>query len=366
MKNILFTFAIDSANLANPYMTQKNSSHFIKHSLWISYVLLAAGIGLLVWLIQHVGAHLIWDYLVQMGWKFIPFLFISFLTFILFTWSWNAFLEGHHYTIKFWKLFMLKVTGEAVNNVNPLGFGGGDPVRIFLMKKYVPVAESTASVVIDRTMNSIALVVFMLVGILIAFMEFNLPESLKIGFPLSLCFIIWMTYYWYKRQHEGVFQFLVEILIKLRIKKHWSDGTLQKLKEIDSHITEFYQHNKKGFYLAFCLQMICRLLGVFEIYAAAYFLGMEMSVVSAYLLASVTVLVNLIFVFVPGSVGVLEGAYAGIFQLMHQNPAVGTSIGILRRIRMLLWSAIGLYYIYHQDRKTRLALKNLALTEESS
>ncbi len=342
----------------------KHENRLLKHSLWVSYVLLAAGLALLVWLIQHVGAHLILDYMTQMGWKFIPFLSISFITFVLFTFSWDTFLEGHHYKMKFWRLFMLKATGEAVNTINPLGFGGGDPVRIFLMKRDIPVAESTASVVVDRTLNSIALVVFMLVGILIAFIEFKLPRSLKIGFPISLIFIIWMTYYWYKRQHEGVFQFLVEILIKLKIKKHWPEETLQKLREIDRYITEFYQHNKKGFYLSFWLQIICRILGVLEIYFAAYFLGMQMSFVSAYLLASVTVIINLIFVFVPGSVGVLEGAYAGIFLLIHQNPAIGTSIGILRRIRMLVWSAVGLYYIYHQDRKTRLALRKMAIKTE--
>jgi len=335
----------------------------MKHSLWVSYILLAAGIGLLVWLIQHVGAHLILDYMKQMGWKFIPFLAVSFITFMLFTWSWNTFLEGHHYSIKFWKLFMLKATGEAVNTINPLGFGGGDPARVFLMKKDIPLAESTASVVVDRTMNSIALVVFMIVGILIAFIEFDLPLSLQIGFPVSLLFMFWMTYYWYKRQHEGVFQFLVEFLKKVKIKKAWTPETLEKLKEIDRYITEFYKHNKKGFYLAFWLQILCRILGVLEIYLAAYFLGMEMSFVSAYLLASLTVVINIVFVFVPGSVGVMEGAYAGVFMLTHQNPAVGTSIRILRRIRMLVWSAVGIYYIYHQDRKTRSQLQHLVLEE---
>jgi len=341
--------------------TTHSSHKFVKHSLWISYLLLAGGLVLLIWLIQHVGAHLILDYLKKLGWNFIPFLSVSFVTFILFTFSWGAFLQGHHYKIKFWRLFMLKATGEAVNTMNPLGFGGGDPVRILLMKKEIPVAESTASVVVDRTLNSIAMVLFMLIGIFIAFLKFKLPASLEWGFPLALLFMCGMTYYWYRRQHEGVFQFLVECLIKLKIKKHWAPETLTKLKEIDAYITEFYTHNKTGFYFAFCLQFICRLLGVLEIYLAAYYLGIPFSFIGAYLLASVTVVINLIFVFIPGSVGVMEGSYAGIFMLMGQDPAVGTSIGILRRIRVLLWSAVGLYYIYHQDRRTRLQLKKLSL-----
>lgn len=339
--------------------THQPKSKLLKHSLWVSYVLLAAGLGLLVWLVYHVGAQLIFDYLRKLGWNFFPFISVSIVTYLLFTVSWNTFLEGHDYEISFWRLFMIKATGEAVNTINPLGFGGGDPVRILLLKKDVPIPEGTASVVVDRTLNAMAMLAFMLVGILIAFIEFDLPLSLQIGFPISLIFMFWMTYYWYKRQHDGVFQFLVDILVKLKIKKTWSEDTLQKVKQIDRYITEFYKHNKKGFYFAFFLQFISRILGVLEIYLAAYYLGADLNWTSAYLLASVTVIINLIFVFIPGSIGVMEGAYAGIFLLNHQNPAVGTSIGILRRIRMLIWTAIGLYYIYHQDRKTRLKLKNV-------
>ena len=302
----------------------------------------------------------------DLGWNFIPFMSVTFLSYLLFTVSWNLFLWGHHYKMKFWRLFMIKTAGEAVNTVTPLGFGGGDPVRILLMKKDIPVAESTASVVVDRTLNSIAMVLFMLIGIFIAFWKFKLPTSLEWGFPAALLFMCGMTYYWYKRQHEGVFQFLVECLTKLKIKKHWPEKTMAKLKEIDRYITEFYTHNKKGFYLAFLLQFIIRLLGVLEIYLAAYYLGTPFSFIGAYLLASVTVVINLIFVFIPGSVGVLEGSYAGIFVLMGQNPAIGTSIGILRRIRVVIWSALGLFYIYHQDRKTRLKLREMTFDMDES
>ncbi len=368
MLNIIFTIPISSDSLG-PFLTMEpkpsSSKKFIKHSLWVSYLFLAAGVALLIWLIQHVGAGLILDYLKKLGWNFIPFMAVSFLTYILFTFSWGTFLKGHRYTIKFWRLFMLKVTGEAVNTMNPLGFGGGDPVRILLMKKDIPMAESTASVVVDRTLTSIAMILFMIIGIFIAFWKFQLPPSLQWGFPISLIFMGALTYYWYKRQHEGVFQFLVQCLTKLKLKKNWSPATLEKLKEIDRYISEFYTHHKKAFYLSFFLQFVCRILGVLEIYLAAYFLDTPFSFVGAYLLASVTVIINLIFVFIPGSVGVLESSYAGIFMLMGQNPAIGTSIGILRRIRVVFWSALGLYYIYHQDRRTRLKLREMSFDTDN-
>lgn len=328
--------------------------------MWISYVLLALGFVFIGWLVYRLGFHEILNDFKTLGWNFFIALLPSIVTYVLFTYSWEEFLKGNGLKTPLRSLFMVKVVGEAVNIVNPLGWGGGDPVRIYMLKRWVPVSQATASVVVDRTLNSIALVPFMIFGIFLAFIKFSLPPAFKWGFSLSLLFIVGVTFYWYRRQHEGVFQFLIDLLIKLRIKRNWSEHTLQRVKEIDALISRFYTHNKGGFAVAFLLQFITRLLGVLEIYLVAYFLQAPIGWVASYLLASLTVIVNMIFVFIPGSVGVLEGAYAGVFHLLGQDPTVGTSIQIFRRIRMTLWAALGFYYIYHLDRKTRGALQAVA------
>ena len=219
------------------------------------------------------------------------------------------------------------------------------------------VAESTASVVVDRRCIHVDRRLHGSRHLHGLRQIQRAPSYIGSGSPP---FILAMTLYWYRKQHEGVFQFLIEILTKLRIKRHWSDSTLVKVKEIDALILSFYTENRMGFGIAFVLNFLVRLLGVVEIYLAAYFLGADLDWVASYLLASLTIFVNMIFVFIPGSVGVLEGAYAGVFHLIGHDPAVGTSIQIFRRIRMTLWTALGFYYIYHLDRKTRAQLKELA------
>jgi|GEM_PF-780209 len=332
-------------------------SKAVRRSLWISYSLLALGFVFLGWLVYRLGPSTIASYLKLLGfnwfWLFLP----SLLFFIVSTRAWNTFLKGNGIPIPFFHLMMSKIAGEGVNSINPLSWGAGDPVRIYLIKNWVPVSQGTASVVVDRTLNSMSEVLFMVIGVFIAFHYFDLTPTLQIGFYGSLLFIIWMTYYWYRRQHEGVFAFLVETLTRLKIKRHWSKETMEKVGEIDRLITEYYLQNKMGFFISFCLHFTGRLLGVFEIYLISYFLGGPLDAVSSYLLISVTAIINLIFVFVPGTVGVLEGAYAGIFHLLHQDPALGTSIQILRRIRITAWCALGFFYIYYLDRKMRLKKK---------
>src|SRR4030095_12682672 len=340
-------------------------SKAVKRSLWISYSLLAMGFVFLGWLIYRLGASTIWSYLQLMGWNWFSLLLPSFFFFVLATRAWNTFLKGNGIRIPFFHLMMSKVAGEGVNSVNPLSWGAGDPVRIYLIKNWVPVSQGTASVVVDRTLHAMSEVLFMIIGLLTALHYFDLTPILKYSFYGSVIFIIWMTYYWYRRQHEGVFAFLVDALTRLKIKKHWSKETMEKVAEIDGLITEYYTRNKVGFLISFCLHFTARLLGILEIYLISYFLGGPLDALSSYLLISVTAILNLIFVFVPGTIGVLEGAYAGIFHLLHQDPALGTSIQILRRIRITAWCALGFFYIYYLDRKMRLQRKEAAPAVES-
>ncbi|MBL7684832.1 MAG: flippase-like domain-containing protein [Deltaproteobacteria bacterium] len=332
----------------------------MKKSIWMSYVLLAIGIGFIAWLVYKLGPREILRHFQEIGFNFFLFLIPTALSNIFFTQAWNTYLKSNQLKVPFWHLFMAKQAGEAINISSPLSWGGGDPVRIYLIKKWVPVSQATASVVIDRTLNAMTSVLFMMIGILIALIHFELTPALKWGFIGALLFSFVVTFYFYRRQHEGMFEFLIDLLKKLRLKKNWEASTIEKAKEVDQLISQFYRESRKAFAWAFILQFLTRIMGVAEIYFGAYFLGVELDWMGAYLVASITVVINIIFVFIPGSVGVLEGTYAGVFHLLHADAAAGTSIQIFRRIRMILWAAPGFYYIYHLDRQTRLELHQKA------
>src|SRR5262249_61773655 len=45
---------------------------------------------------------------------------------------------------------------------------------------------------------------------------------------------------------------------------------------------------------------------------------------------------------IPGSLGVLEGSYVATFVALGLSPAAGISFGLTRRVRELVWVAVGL------------------------
>lgn len=303
------------------------------------------GLAFFIYLIIKLKPSVLLEYLRTVGWNFLWILVVSLLWLLAYALAWEIFLKNLSKRVTLWDIFKIKASGEAINSITPLSWGGGDPARILMLKDHIPINEGTASVVVDRTLNNMAIAVFMLVGVLITFIRFKLPPALEIGLPIALVVIVGVSAFLYHRSHEGLFTFFLDLLRKFRLKKNFSEKTLQNVQEIDGHISRFYKMNRRGFMAAFALHFMGRLGGVVEIYLAARFLHHPMSFIDSYLLASMTVIINMIFVFIPGSLGVMEGAFAGIFALLKLDPAIGTSIQIVRRTRMLAWTGIGFIFM---------------------
>ncbi|HKY64468.1 MAG TPA: flippase-like domain-containing protein [bacterium] len=299
------------------------------------------GLALFVYLVVRLKPAVLLEYLRTVGWNFGWILLVSLFWYLAYALAWEIFLKNLSRRVRLWDILKIKVAGEAINSITPLSWGGGDPARILMLKDHIPVTEGTASVVVDRTLNNLAIALFMLIGVVITLVKFPLSPTLEIGLPLVLLIFVGASVFLYYRSHEGLFAFILDLLKKLRIKKTFSEKTENQVREIDGHISRFYKMNRKGFLAAFALHFFGRLCGVAELYLAARFLGHPLAWLDAYLLASVTVIINMVFVFVPGTLGVMEGAFAGIFALLKLDPAVGTSIQIVRRTRMLFWTAAG-------------------------
>ena len=74
-------------------------------------------------------------------------------------------------------------------------------------------------------------------------------------------------------------------------------------------------------------------------------MGFPIELLHCLFLASLTILINMAFVFIPGSIGVMEGGYGALFYLLKLDPAYGVSIQLIRRIRALFYVFIGFVII---------------------
>ena len=324
---------------------------------------LIVGAALLVLLIRKIGIAPIVDDIKSMGWRIFPILSIGFVWYILYTEAWRQFLFRIGDGIGFWELFRIKIAGEAVNTLTPVNFLGGDPLRIHLLKKNFATIEGAASVVVDRTLHSAATLIVIIFGITVSFIGFKtLPANLRYGVPIATTIAVLFMTFVLVHQRKGFFSLLITLSKRLGIKREFSEKTIARFEELDSHMIDFYTADHKGFWVALACHTTGRFLGIAEIYAMGRCVSDKFTLFAAIVLCALAPIVNAVFTFVPGALGIMEGAYSGVLYLLHLDPSIGIAIQISRRIRAALWIMLGLVFLGTHEREK--AWKEEELIEE--
>ncbi|MFH0800557.1 MAG: lysylphosphatidylglycerol synthase transmembrane domain-containing protein [Pseudomonadota bacterium] len=318
----------------------------------LRYICLAIGIALLVALVRKIGIHTIIANMTEIGWLFVPILIMSACWYALYTAAWMQFLHRLGDGIGFWDLFRIKIMGEAVNTMTPANFIGGDPMRIHLLKKNFRMSEGAASVVVDRTLHSAATLIVILAGIVASFVTFDaLPSNIKYGVPIVVLISTAFIAFIFIHQRRGFFSLIFNLCQRLGIKREFSEKTVRRFTELDTHIIDFYEESHRGFLIALGYHIAGRAIGIIEIYAIGRVVSDDFTLFAALVLTALAPMVNAVFTFVPGAFGVMEGAYSGVLYLLHLDPALGITIQIAKRLRAAFWIALGLVFLGAHERK---------------
>ena len=308
----------------------------------IKLVFAAIGLVILGVVVKKIGVSAIASNFKTLSWRSLLLLSISFTFYLLYTFAWMEFLKGVEGKIRFLSLFRAKLIGEAVNTVTPANFVGGDPVRAYILKGHYPITSGAASVIVDRTIHIMATLAVIITGVVLAFWKMPfLPLNIRYGAPIVLLISSAFVLVIYVRQRSGLFASIAHIIEKINLKMGFSNRVIQHLLEIDKDISNFYKANPKAFLIAFLLHFAGRVLGILEIYVAGKAFSGNFTLETAIFLGTITPLVNLIFTFVPGALGIMEGVYTGFSHLIGIPPSVGLSIQIYRRCRAAFWLSVG-------------------------
>ncbi|MBF0107249.1 MAG: flippase-like domain-containing protein [Deltaproteobacteria bacterium] len=274
----------------------------------------------------------------------------SFLWMLLYTQAWRFLITDVKNKVRYLSLLKIKMTGEGVNFMTPLGFMAGDPVRVLLLKKYVSPEARLRSVVIDRLMHTLSAQVFCLSGILLIFtQDIAFPIALHIGILAlysALCvFFVVLIITMITGRGFGVFEGVFKIL-KVSQRFPRLDSTLNDLR-----LSLEYYKNKSWapFILAFFCHLSGRFLGAVEIMIVFYCYEGHADFIFSMILVSLSSLVSITMGWIPGALGALEYVYAQFFMLYGFSSDVGVSVQIVRRLRVFFWIGMGILLLDYAE-----------------
>lgn len=302
------------------------------------------GALLFAFLIYNIGVGNIYDNLLLMGYKF-PLIFLPFcLIFLLDTLGWQYSFNNWSKGIKLKILYPVRWAGEAINILTPTAYVGGEPVKAYILKKYndIPLNDGLASVVVSKTIMTMAQIVFLIAGIILATHYIVSSNYLILTVTISILMSIVFLYFLFHWQKRGLFTSIATLLEKFTIKVDYIVKNREKIETLDKTIRFFYEKKKKRFYISFGYYLLAWTAGMFEVYIILYLMGYKISFFEALVIESLVQLLKSCSFFIPGSLGVLEGGGALVFTSLGHSMQMGLTYGIFRRLRELIWAGIGL------------------------
>jgi len=112
---------------------------------------------------------------------------------------------------------------------------------------------------------------------------------------------------------------------------------------LESKVYDFYKHHPGAFFGMIACDLLSHATSVLEVYVALRFLGFKPQVSQAYIIESLTKVINFVFAFVPGTIGVYEGGTEVILQKgLGFTPAAGLALALVRKAAIVCWTSAGL------------------------
>jgi glycosyltransferase 2 family protein len=314
---------------------------------------LLAGLALFGWYLSRADLRSVGESLARLGWLaplvLVPYLFVYGADCL----GWK-FSFPPETKVSFWTLFRIRWAGEAVNNVVPSAYVGGEAVKVYLLRKHgVPAGPGTSAAVVSKTAQTLAQVLTIVLAS-IAFLQIAGDKpGLRTGMSLVLIagLAVMAGLFWIQRR--GIFGTALSVAKVLRLKLAFLDQRREKILGVDQAIIGFYRHHRPRFYASTGFYLAGWLIDTLEIYLVAHLLGMPITWSQALAVEAFIGVAKVLGMWVPGSLGIQESGIIMLCRLAGLPDTLGVAYAILRRAREVIFAIIGWLLLYADNASLR-------------
>ena len=325
-----------------PETTTSNKRRYL---VWLQTLAFLLGLGLLIYVINRVGVQPLFDALLRIGFGFFVILGLSGLRHFLRTISMRAAVPAEHRRITFRQAFAARLGGEAISFLTFTGPLLGEATKVALLRKRIPLTYGVPALVVDNLLYNLSVVFFVLSGAVVMLLRYPLPPGvylvlLIIAAVAALGILIAVVA---AKRRVMLLTWIIDRLAQLRLSPKVILKRRHSIYHLESKVYDFYKHHPGAFFLMVACNLLAHVASVAEVYLALKMLGFEPQVAQAYIIESLTKVINFAFAFVPGTIGVYEGGTEVILQKgLGFTPAAGLALALVRKAAIVCWTSIGL------------------------
>lgn len=329
---------------------------------WVKPVMVLIGAALLIAVLSSIDLAQVLSLLGRIGWGFLLVMAAAALIFSADVASWLAVLPALPFRFGQWLwLWKVRLVGEMLNVVTPLGGLGGEPAKglILVKNRGLDARETVASLLVARTSLLLAFLPFLGIayGLMLSqdLLGADIVTAIGIGSMLFTGGILGF----FLVQRFRIASRLAGFIHRYRFAAGL-ERFLNEIRAVDHELNRLYVGAALRFGGALLLAFIGWLLGALELYVISALLGYPLTLSEILIIEAVVQLVRQATGLIPGSLGATEGAFLLLYGAFVGDPSVGVAVALVRRSRDLVWITAGLaigygYLDMRKEQSGRLA-----------
>lgn len=312
--------------------------------IWLQAIAFLLGLGLLIYVINLVGIQPLIDALLRVGVGFFVVLAISGSRHVCRTLAMSAAVPAEHRRFSFMQAFTARLGGEAISFLTFTGPLLGEATKVALLRRKVPLTYGVPALVVDNLLYNLSVVFFILSGACVMLFTYSLPAPvyytlLAIAFIAAFGIIAAAIA---AKRRVMLVTWVLDQMARLRLSPKVILKRRQHINHIESKVYDFYKHHPAAFFAMIVCDLLAHASSVIEVYVTLRLLDYSPQVAQAYIIESLTKVINFVFAFVPGTIGVYEGGTEVILQTLGFAAATGVALALVRKAGTIFWTTIGL------------------------
>jgi len=309
----------------------------------ITLIATALGLLLLAWQIEKIGLDAILDGLRRLGPAGLALILGASLIRQLFrALAWRLLMDT---AVPLSTVLAATISGDAIGNLTPLSLIVSEPAKAMYVGKHIPPQRALAALAAENFFYSLSVAVTVLAGVAVLFVAFPVPDWLQnaslvlvAGMAAVLVAALWLI------AKEPA-------LVSATLGRFVSARILDKIRELETSSYSFVRSKPGRLAAVVACEAGFHIFSVAEAWLTLVFLGVH-SLALAFVLDTVQRVINVVFRVVPLKIGVDEVSSGLVSAALGYGSALGVTMGVIRKVRVLIWAGVGLVIFGTRSRPT--------------
>ena len=314
----------------------------------VAHIIVAlVGAALLIVTVQRAGGWpAVVDGVTSVGWSFIVVVIIGAARMGCRAGAWLACIQDGR--LRFRDAFWAVLAGDTAGNLTPLGVFASEPTKILMTRAQLSTVTSIASVAIENAFYTASVLIVLLAGTWLFLQRADVPAGLEqiSEVILAVIAVAAVIGVWAARTRPAVLSRLAPLVTRLAGR---ADAPADAIREVESRIYGVLQWPASRILRVVAWDALFHCLAVLEVWLVLRLLpgGDTITIADAFLMESAGRFVTVAFKFVPYRLGIDEAGSGAVSQVLGLGAAMGVTLALVRRLRIIVLNAIGVLKLVH-------------------